>query len=61
MKPRVEVDGKTYCSLAESAKVLGTTKTKLTQIMSTLEWTQFKDNGPIYISLDSLSNRLRSK
>ena len=61
MKPRIEVDGKTYCSISESARVLGTTKAKLTEVIGSLEWTQFKDNGPIYITLESLSNQLRGK
>ncbi len=60
MKPKVVVDGKTYCSVSESARILRTTRAKLTQIMGQLEWTQLKENGPIYIAMESLSLHLRS-
>lgn len=49
-------EGKLYYSVAHSAAKLGTTVTKLKQSMieMELEWTNFRENGPIWISAQSI-------
>ena len=54
MTPKITItrEGKLYYSLTTTAKSLGITKANLNKLMSSegLEWCNFKENGPIWIS-----------
>ncbi len=56
-------NGKLYYSMTASARLLGTTVSKLRQAMipEGLEWTNIRVNGPIWISADSLESYRRRK
>ena len=63
-KQKVTHEGKLYYSVPLVAKLLGTSATKVRGLMLAegLEWTNFRVNGPIYISADSYNAyRLRLK
>ncbi len=49
-------EGKLYYSVVATAKLLGITKPRLKQIMASesLEWCNFMENGPIWISASSV-------
>lgn len=48
-------EGKVYYSVPDAARYLGTTATKIRQIMiAKLEWTQARVNGKLIVSADSL-------
>ena len=53
---RVVRDGKTYYSVPEAARMLKTTANKIRDHMGSgnLVWTQFRTNGRLYISAESL-------
>lgn len=62
-KTQVMHEGKLYYSVAAAAKLLGTTSPKLKQIMvpEGFEWTNFRVNGPIWISAESIVSYMRRK
>jgi len=49
-------EGKLYYSMAHTAAMLGTTTPKLKQFMVAegLDWANFRVNGPIWISAESI-------
>ncbi len=57
------VDGVKYYSMSTAAKLLGTTTTKLKQIMEAegISWTNFQVNGRIWVEAESLLRCLRRK
>jgi hypothetical protein len=62
-KSRAVHDGRVYFTVGAAAKFLGTTATKVKEMMSCgdLEWTQFRVNGRVYISASSVDSYLRRK
>ena len=64
VKQQVTHEGQLYYSVPLVAKLLGTSATKVRRLMLAegLEWMNFRENGPIYISADSYNAyRLRLK
>lgn len=57
IKNQIIHDGKVFYSVKATAKLLGTTTTKIKQIMipDGLEWTNFRVNGAIWISASSVN------
>jgi hypothetical protein len=55
-KKNVLFEGKLYYSVVAAAKIIGTTSTKLKKIMTSvgLEVENFRVNGPLWISTESL-------
>lgn len=49
-------DGKLYYSVAATARMLGTTSPKLKKVIISegLDWANFRVNGPIWISAESI-------
>lgn len=62
-KTQLMHEGKLYYSVAATARLLGTTTQKLRQLMipEELEWANFRVNGPIWISAESVASYLRRK
>lgn len=54
-KDKITRDGDVYYTVAGTAKSLGITKTKVKELMGQkqLDWTQFKSDGPLYITAKS--------
>ena len=54
---KVTHEGQQYYSVTLIAKLLGTSTTKVRQLMvpEGLEWMNFRENGPIYISVESFN------
>lgn len=48
--------GKTYYSVGETARILSTTAIKVKEMMGRgdLEWTQFRVNGRLFITAESI-------
>jgi excisionase family DNA binding protein len=63
-KPMKKVlhNGEVYYSVSDAAHYLGTTTTKIRQMMGdgSLEWTQFRVNGRLFISAKSLVEKQRA-
>jgi hypothetical protein len=55
-RPRIIRDGKTYHTVGAAAKLLRTNTMKIKQLMGdgTLEWSNLRVNGPLYISEASI-------
>jgi hypothetical protein len=55
-RPRTVRDGKTYHTVGAAAKLLRTNTMKVKQLMGdgTLEWSNLRVNGPLYISEASI-------
>jgi hypothetical protein len=55
-RPKITLDGKTYYSVGAAAKLLSTNTLKVKQLMSdeSLEWSNLRVNGPLYISEASI-------
>jgi hypothetical protein len=49
-------EGRTYYSVGATARILSTTPKKVKEMMGRgdLEWTQFRDNGPLFVTADSI-------
>ena len=60
MKARDKVvhNGTVYYSVGATAELLCTTKTKIKEMMGRgdLEWTQFKGNGPLFVTATSIAS-----
>lgn len=56
-KSQMMHEGKLYYSIAATAGLLGTTAPKVKQLMvpEGLEWANFRVNGPIWISAESIA------
>jgi len=56
-------EGKIYYTVAATARLLGTTAPKVRQLMipEGLEWTNFRVNGQVWISAESITAYLRRK
>ena len=56
-------DGKLYYSEATAAKILEMTKPALKNIIISeqLEWCNFRENGPIWITASSINSYLKQK
>lgn len=57
VRMRIEHNGQVYYSVGGAAKVLHTNTAKVKQLMGdgTLEWSNLKTNGPLYISATSVA------
>jgi hypothetical protein len=55
-------NGIPYFSVPDAARFLGTTATKVREMMGngSLEWAQFKENGKLFITGNSLADKQRS-
>ncbi len=55
-RPRIIRDGKTYHTVGATAKLLRTNTMKVKQLMGdgSLEWSNLRVNGPLYISEESI-------
>ena len=53
---KVVHDGRIFYTVNDAARMLGTSVTKVRELMGSgkLEWTQFKVNGKLFVSGDSL-------
>jgi hypothetical protein len=62
-KTQMMHEGKLYYSMSAAARLLGTTTTKLKVIMipEGFEWANFRVNGPIWISAESIASYTRRK
>ncbi|MFA7399645.1 MAG: hypothetical protein WCZ98_04095 [Sideroxydans sp.] len=62
-KNQVVHEGKIYYSMAATARLLGTTTTKVKQLIvpEGLEWTNIRVNGPIWIGAESIASYLKRK
>lgn len=62
-KGKVEYQGQVWCTVAETARILGTTATKVRGLMGEgkLDWQQFRVNGPLYVLLNSVLDYDRRK
>jgi hypothetical protein len=51
-KPKITRDGKTYYTVGAAAKLLRTNTMKIKQLMGdgSLDWSNLRTNGPLYIS-----------
>jgi hypothetical protein len=60
-KNQILHEGKLYYSMGHTAATLGTTvpKLKRTMIETGLDWANFRDNGPIWISAQSIVDYLK--
>jgi hypothetical protein len=56
-------DGKLYYSMPAAARLLGTTTTKLKQIIGPegIEYCNFRVNGPLWVSAQDLASYLRRR
>ncbi len=63
IKPQVVHEGKIYYSVPLTAKLLGTTTTKVRQLIEPekLDWQNFRVNGGIYISAESIVAYMRRR
>jgi hypothetical protein len=63
VKTQLMHEGKLYYSVAATARLLGTTTPKLRQLIipEGLEWANFRINGPIWISAESVASYLRRR
>ena len=59
---RIVHEGHTYYSVSEAAKFLGTTTPKVREMMGNgiLEWAQFRENGKLFVSSQSLIKKKQS-
>jgi hypothetical protein len=55
-RPKIIHEGKTYYAVGATARLLGTNTLKVKQLMSdgSLEWSNLRMNGPLYISEASI-------
>ncbi len=55
-RPKIIRDGKTYHTVGAAAKLLRTNTMKVKQLMGdgSLEWSNLRMNGPLYISEESI-------
>lgn len=62
-KNQILHEGKLYYSMAHTAATLGTTvpKLKRTMVEIGLDWGNFRDNGPIWISAQSIVDHLKRR
>jgi len=62
-KTQIVHEGKIYYSVSATARLLGTTTTKLKQIIAVegFEWQNFRVNGPIWIGAESINSYMRRK
>lgn len=62
-KTQMMHEGKLYYSMSAAAKLLGTTTTKLKQIISPegIEYCNFRVNGPLWVSASDLASYLRRR
>jgi hypothetical protein len=53
---RVTHDGKVYCSVEETARMLATTTRKIRELMGSgdLEWVQLRINGRLFVPAESI-------
>lgn len=60
-KTQMMHEGKLYYSMAAAARLLGTTTTKLKQIIGPegIEYCNFRVNGPLWVSASDIANFLR--
>ncbi len=63
IKTQIVHDGKIYYSVPATAKLLGTTTPKVRQLMEPekLDWQNFRVNGGIYISAESIIAYMRRR
>jgi hypothetical protein len=62
-KTQMMHEGKLYYSMPAAAKLLGTTTTKLKQIIEPegIEYCNFRVNGPLWVSAQDLVSYLRRR
>ncbi len=62
-KTVMKFEGETYYSMATAAKLLGTTTTKLREIIGAekFEYRNFKENGPLWVKAVDIQNYLKNR
>ena len=62
-KTQMMHEGKLYYSMPAAARLLGTTTTKLKQIIGPegIEYSNFRVNGPLWVSASELASYLRRR